>query len=297
MNPPPFVSVIVPVFNGEAWIDDCLSALRGQLYPADRYEIIVVDNGSTDDTRSIVAQHGVVPEVETGIRSPYAARNRALAFATGEILAFTDSDCVPAADWLDKGIGPIRRGDADMVGGEVRFMLGERPSTGTLLDATINVEMRRNIESRGAAKTANLLVHRRVIGAQGPFPAAVRSGGDVAWTMAATAAGFRLVFEKSAIVQKRPRDLGALLRKQRRVGRGHVRLWAEGGASRPAVLLRTLTSFLPRPPWKYSRMKAARGLASVRHSAVRLWLAGWLASVATGVGRLEGLMAREWKHR
>jgi hypothetical protein len=76
-----------------------------------------------------------------------------------------------------------------------------------------------------------------------------------------------------------------------------VRLWADGGANLSVVLVRTLACFVPRTPWKYSRLKRARGLGAIPHSRIRLWLAGWLASAATGIGRIEGVWAGEWKHR
>lgn len=286
----PRVTVVVPVRNGARWIGECLAALERQRYPEELLEVIVVDNGSIDQTADIVRGHRVRFLTESGIASPYAARNRGITEARGDILAFTDADCVPADDWVARGVEPIVRGDADLVGGEVRFRLGKKPSMAELLDATVNVEMRRNIQKNGVAKTANLFVHRRVFDALGLFPATVRSGGDVGWTGKATRAGFRLVYAEEAEVCKRPRALRALLSKQRRVGRGQVRVWWERGEGPVSVTLRALGSFLPRPPGKYLRMIEARGLRDVPRSTVRLWFVAWLATVATGIGRLESLM-------
>jgi glycosyltransferase AglE len=289
----PHVSVVIPVLNGAMWIADCLGALAVQDYPTERFEVIVVDNGSTDGTREIVASHGVRLLDELGTRSPYAARNRGIGEAGGDVLAFTDADCVPAVNWLTEGVRPIADGSADLVGGNVRFTLKQRPATAELLDAAINIEMRLNIRHHGVAKTANLLAHRKVFDAVGLFPAEVRSGGDIAWTGRATAAGFRLVFAEPAEVRKRPRRLRALLKKQRRVGRGHVRLWRENGEGAVRIASRSLGSFLPRPPLKYRGLVRARGLEAYERSDVRLWLTGWMATIATGTGRLEELMFGE----
>jgi glycosyltransferase involved in cell wall biosynthesis len=96
----PFVSIIVPVYNGSRTIDALLVSLLALDYPADRYEILIVDNRSSDDTRERVARYPVTLLEETEIQSSYAARNRGVEAATGEILAFTDADCVVEPAWL-----------------------------------------------------------------------------------------------------------------------------------------------------------------------------------------------------
>lgn len=92
-------SVVVPTYNRAATLRQTLTALMAQDYPD--YEIIVVDDGSTDDTRAMIARE--FPHVryvcQTN-RGPAAARNRGIAHARGEIIAFTDDDCVPPRDWL-----------------------------------------------------------------------------------------------------------------------------------------------------------------------------------------------------
>jgi glycosyltransferase involved in cell wall biosynthesis len=102
--------VIVPVLNDARGIEACVNALLRQTYPSDRYEIIVADNGSTDGTRGVVerlragAGSRLLLVVEDGVRSSYAARNLALGAASGQIVAFTDADCSPAASWLERGV-------------------------------------------------------------------------------------------------------------------------------------------------------------------------------------------------
>ncbi len=93
------ISVIVPVYNTAEFIDRCMTALLGQDYPESDYEIIAVDNGSSDDSRDRLARFPVTL-VQEGKRGSYAARNAGVRVASGSILAFTDSDCAPRADWL-----------------------------------------------------------------------------------------------------------------------------------------------------------------------------------------------------
>ena len=93
------VSVIVPAYNAERCLPDCLAALVSQDYPRDRYEIIVVDDGSTDGTLRVATRDGVIrlSQVHQG---PAAARNTGILFAQGDLLLFTDADCAPAAEWI-----------------------------------------------------------------------------------------------------------------------------------------------------------------------------------------------------
>src|SRR5688572_8958532 len=114
-TPLPFVSVIVPVLNDEARIGGCVAALLAQDYPRERYEVIVVDNGSTDRTYEVVRGYPVTLLSEAQIRSSFAARNKGMREAVGEIFAFTDSDCTPAPQWLAEGVRAIQAG-ADLVG-------------------------------------------------------------------------------------------------------------------------------------------------------------------------------------
>lgn len=98
-----FVSVVVPTFNRPAAVAACLDALARQAYPADRLEVIVVDDGSAPTKAAAVAaaatRHGV-RLVRQENHGPAAARNAGVRRARGEYVAFTDDDCAPASDWV-----------------------------------------------------------------------------------------------------------------------------------------------------------------------------------------------------
>lgn len=115
-HPSLLCSVIVPVYNGQTTITRCLDALAGQTTPLDSYEVIVVDDGSTDASRVTVeawiARHGmahwrVVSQPNAG---PAAARNHGAALAQSPLLLFTDADCVPAPQWVHSLIVPFVSG-------------------------------------------------------------------------------------------------------------------------------------------------------------------------------------------
>jgi glycosyltransferase involved in cell wall biosynthesis len=96
-----FISVVVPALNEEKYIGQCLSSLLAQSYPRELYEIIVVDNASTDRTSEIARGFGVkvVYEPERGVSR---ARHRGAEEASGEIIAGMDADAVAPATWLEE---------------------------------------------------------------------------------------------------------------------------------------------------------------------------------------------------
>lgn len=101
------VSVIIPAYNADATIDDCLGALERQTVPRESYEVLVVDDGSADNTCPRVQAHDGVRLLTQVHAGPAAARNLGAAEAQGDFLLFTDSDCVPAQDWVERMLAPF----------------------------------------------------------------------------------------------------------------------------------------------------------------------------------------------
>jgi glycosyltransferase involved in cell wall biosynthesis len=93
------VSVVVPFFNSEATLGSCLAALLSQKAAGQKYEIIAVDDGSSDGGAAI-AQRAGVRLVQQPNRGAPAARNAGIAAAVGKWVAFTDADCIPSRGWL-----------------------------------------------------------------------------------------------------------------------------------------------------------------------------------------------------
>ncbi len=106
-------SVIIPAYNAENTLGLTLDALERQTVPREMYEIIVVDDGSGDRTAAIAAEHGarVIRQENQG---PAVARNVGVEAARGEIVLFTDADCAPREDWIEKMVAPFA--DPDVVG-------------------------------------------------------------------------------------------------------------------------------------------------------------------------------------
>jgi len=111
----PFVSVIVCSYNGGPTLASCLDSLGKLNYP--EYEVILVDDGSTDDTSYIAAQFPWVRYIHQSNQGLSHARNTGAAAAKGEVFAYTDSDCMVDPDWLYYLIGTLVSGDYAGVGG------------------------------------------------------------------------------------------------------------------------------------------------------------------------------------
>jgi O-antigen biosynthesis protein len=111
----PKVSVIVCSYNGAKTLDRCLASLRQVEYPD--YEVILVDDGSTDNTREIAAKHPWVRAIHQENKGLSAARNIGAEAATGEIIAYTDSDCMADPEWLYFLVGTLLGGEYAGVGG------------------------------------------------------------------------------------------------------------------------------------------------------------------------------------
>ena len=105
------------MLDAEAYLDRCLAALASQSYPSDRYEVIIVDNGSTDRSLEIAKSHAGVKVLSEPRRGPYNARNRGIAASRGETLAFTDADCVADADWLSEIAGAMEDRSVELICG------------------------------------------------------------------------------------------------------------------------------------------------------------------------------------
>lgn len=115
------ISVIVPFYNSERYIAGCIEGLLSQRYPMECYEIIMVNNNSTDNSAKIIERYPHVKIVSEQKQGAYSARNRGVKEAKGEIIAFTDPDCVPSNDWLKEIESAMVHSDIGIVVGSHRF--------------------------------------------------------------------------------------------------------------------------------------------------------------------------------
>ena len=221
----PNVSVIIPVRDGADLLDNCLCALDAQDYPGE-VEVVVVDNDSTEDIASVAARHAGTALLAEPRPGSYAARNRALASARGEILAFTDGDCTPDPSWIRCAVEELSREPvADMVGGrvEITYADGAPRTPSELFEAVHGFPQERYLADQRYAVTANMVTWRRVMDRVGPFDATLASRGDANWGQRVAAAGGFQRYAALAVVRHPARSTWAeSLQKWRRVARGRV---------------------------------------------------------------------------
>lgn len=228
------ISVVIPVLNGGRGILDTLDALARQ-EGAEEHEVLVVDNGSSDGTPDRVAAHPVAPRVlHEPARGPYAARNLGLHESTGEVIAFTDADCLPDPRWLRAGADALAAG-ADLAGGAiVQEPTGPRPSLWERYDRATYLRQEDYVRDQRFAATANLFVRRAVFDAVGAFRPELVASGDLELGWRACDAGFRLVYAPDARVRHRPRTtLRDTWRLHRKLGSGFAELARAGLRERP----------------------------------------------------------------
>ena len=157
-----FISIIVPVYNAERFIEGCIESLLALDYPKGSFEIIAVDNGSTDRSAELIKKYPVTYVIEK-IKGPSAARNSGAKIARGSILAFTDADVIVGKNWLLEiknslldqsiaGVMGLRLGInknvwADLFQKYYEIFIGQRRSEGKMISRidSANFAMRKKV--------------------------------------------------------------------------------------------------------------------------------------------------------
>ncbi len=288
----PFVSIIVPVYNNPIDIKSCIISLLEQTYDKNLYEIIIVDNGSSDNTKTIIKKYPVIYLKENDIQSSYAARNKGIKYARGKIIAFTDSDCTPHPDWLKEGIKNMNQQNADLCGGQVCFSYSPNPTGAEIWDSLTNMQIEQNINERSIAKTANLFVRSNVFSKIGYFPYNVKSGGDIIFTKRATSSGHKLIYASSAKIDHPTRKLFDLLKKQFRVGIGQSDILFQLKLSKSDFLNRLAYRAFPPPISPIRRLLKKSYLYTTELRLIRVWLASYICRMVTGAGNITAMIKR-----
>jgi GT2 family glycosyltransferase len=204
----PRVSVVVASYNGARTLRPCLESLERLNYPD--YEVILVDDGSTDDTAAIVKPRpdgsGVFPHLRVIRHEQNAglsvARNTGIAAATGELVAFTDSDCRADEDWLRYLVSDLLRSGFAGMGGP-NLLPPDDSAVAAAVMASPGGPAHVMLNDREAEHIpgCNMIFHKSVLDALGGFdPLFNRAGDDVDLCWRLQQAGFKLGFSPSALV-------------------------------------------------------------------------------------------------
>jgi GT2 family glycosyltransferase len=225
----PSISVIIPVYNDPAGLQDTLQSLVVQEYPG-KFEIIVADNGSTDSTLQVAEKYCSRHEdlinivVEDNIQSSYAARNRALEITRGSIIAFIDSDMTVEKDWLQKVNRSMEKHNADYLGCRVEIY-SESDSISAMHNKLSGFPMDEYVYKRHFAPTCCLIVRKEIFDYVGIFDSNLISSGDYEFGNRVFNAGYKLYYDPDIVMYHPARtSLKNLLKKSFRVGRGFYQL-------------------------------------------------------------------------
>lgn len=221
-----FVSVIIPVFNDSDRLRRCLEALSQQTVSNDYFEIIVVDNGSTDNVVQVIQHYPQVILISESQPGSYAARNKGIATAKGNILAFTDADCIPDPSWLENGIKYLAANPhCGIAAGKIKFFFQQpgAPNIVEIYDSAVHLRQEQYVKEQWGA-TANLFTTPAVVNKVGLFNTDLKSGGDLEWGKRVSAQGYTVSYVLDSIVAHPARSSLQEMRQKmiRRVGGGYM---------------------------------------------------------------------------
>ncbi|GAA5236947.1 glycosyltransferase [Verticiella sediminum] len=266
------VCVVIPTYRRADMLERCLRAVLCQTLPAHCYEVVVADDGPDRSVLAVLERLAsptgpalrYVPV--TASQGPAGARNRGWEQARAPVVAFTDDDTVPAAQWLEAGLAALSGGAAAVAGG-VSMPIGDPPT-----------DYERNESGLTTAEfvTANCFVTRRALEEVGGFDERFRMAWreDSDLQFALLARGYRIAREPRALVVHpvRPAAPGVSLRQQRKVLFDAL-LYKKWPAQYRARIR-------PRPPWNYFLIVASLLLAA--------------GAALTGAWRLAGMAMALW---
>lgn len=282
----PLFSVIIPTFNRPQALAACLAALAGSTVPHSDYEVIVVDDGGADDPASVVTQAARSLPV-TLLRQPHsgpaAARNTGVAAAQGQFLAFTDDDCMPSGDWLERLAGRFGQQADCAVGGRTLNALTSNPyaSASQLLNHFLYDYYQEGRSEAGFFTGNNLAVPRTSFVALGGFCASfpIAAAEDREFCHRWRHHGFGFVYAPEAIVHHaHDVTLPAFVRQHLAYGKGahhyHLLLAAR---QQPALKVEPLVFYrdLLRYPFRHQRARKALGQSVLLALAQAVYAIGY----------------------
>jgi glycosyltransferase involved in cell wall biosynthesis len=268
----PDVSVVISTRDRPERLARQLAALRGQTLAGDRYEVVVVDDGSGPETRALLERESAgwnLRVIRHDVsRGPGAGRNEGWRAAGSPLVAFTDDDCVATPGWLEALLRAAEEHPGAFLQGKVLPVPEEMPSFGPFSHTVRVEEMTRGFE------TANIAYPRALLERLGGFDAVAFSGAggedtDLGWK--AIASGAEPVFVPDALVHHAVVDLGPL-GQLRNAARWHesVLPYKRHPALRKTLHLRLF--------WSVEHWWALRALVALAVPRRLWWLRWWLAA-------------------
>jgi len=224
----PKVSIIVPAYNEEETIADCIQSLLNLNYPKNMYEILIVDNNSTDATSKIIQKYHNISYFNERKQGTATARNLGIKKSKGEILAFIDADCVASKNWLINLIEEFNPNTKIAgIGGKIRVF---HPSS--IIEKFGNLRLYNQeqfIEGTSGQPpflaTGNCAYKAKILKKVGSFDTSfiTSEDNDLGWRVHFL--GYQLAYASKAIVYHRmPKTLFSVLKRQFVYGQDNAKL-------------------------------------------------------------------------
>ncbi len=315
----PYVTIVMPCLDEERYIEACLASVLAQDYPADRFEVLVVDGGSRDRTRALVAAlaaaDGRVALVDNPARLQAPGMNAAIRRARGDIIVRMDVHCEYAGDYVRRCVEVLARTGADNVGGAQRARAAtpfQRALCAALASPLgVGGASYRSAVNEGFVDTVFLgAFRRRVFEEVGLYDPGAITNEDAELNQRIHDAGGKIYLSREIVVSYHPRSsFAALARQYFRYGRGRARTLLKHGrllSLRPlipaamvaagATLLAT-SLVQPFTPLAFAGYGALTGLEAVRVGRAAglaqiptVWAIFPVLHLAHGVGFAAGLV-------
>lgn len=273
---PPKVSVVIPVKNDTPRLTRCLDALaagdfRGEL------EVLIIDNGSTISPVVDGARRSMTVRLLTQhIGGSYSARNTGIDAASGTIIAFTDSDCIPEPTWISMAVRHLGNPSIDAVAGKIVVFPQDAGSPNLIetYEMFHAFPQQEYVEEHGFGVTANLVVRAEAVRAVGGFDARLLSGGDREFCERLRSAGSSLVYRDDVVVRHPARQsFRQYYRKRLRVVSGVLAIGAERGENLGMSFRETARRLVP--PVGAARRAYSGKLALDHRGRARYVMAAW----------------------
>lgn len=273
----PEISIVVPHLNQPDYLAAFLKSMHDQ-FDMSRVEVIVVDNGSREVPRVVVASYPGVVLAEEAEPGPGPARNRGVALSRAPIIAFTDADVLLAPDWLPRLLARFEDPKVAIVGGDIRIFAQDpaNPSVAEAYECIYAFPQADYITRQGFSVSANLATRREIFDAVGPF-AGIEIAEDTDWGQRAAKLGYVTIYAPEVVVlHPARRSMDDLYRKWDRNISHHYEAFARGGPGKAKWLVKAGALMVSpvmniprilrsdRLEGRTNRWRAFRGLTALR---------------------------------
>lgn len=261
MDANPFISVIVPTYHDWERLSLCIRALDKQTYP-ELYEVIVVNNDPKDAVPAGYFIPSNVRIVEEGKPGSYAARNKGISLAKGEIYGFTDSDCIPHPTWVENAVKRFRSDKIDRIAGKIDLIYKDkkRRTLIELYESVYEFDQKRAVRVHRASVTANLFVKKELFDKVGLFDLSKMSGEDFGWNRRANKLNYNIVYGDDVVISHPARSTISEFNKKKRREFGGKKNYKISGVS--SIVKHIL--FLPFMFYQVVLLKTLRIFSSER---------------------------------